>query len=238
MAFYEMIGRHYDMLFPASLAQQEFLEKQLPKRGKVLDLGCATGGYALHLASLGHEVTAVDLDMGMIEQLKSKISGQEISLKPYCADIRALDCFGSDYDLIYCIGNTLVHLESLTEVRTFVQKAYEMLRTGGRLVIQSVNYDRILKNQVQTLPEIHRENPELHFYRSYKHEPGSIEFVGLLEDGAGSQWRESTRLLPILKEDLKKAFILAGFSEMGIYGDFKEQPFTLESPALVTMTVK
>lgn len=248
MEFYEMIGRHYDTLFPPSEAQMNFLKKQLDELQmacgplKVLDLGCATGGYALYVANLGHEVTAVDLDTYMIDQLKGTLkqnhSAQALTVRAYSDDIRNLAVYGDHYDLIYCIGNTLVHLDSLTEVRVFIQTAYEMLRPGGRLIIQSVNYDRVLKEQIQKLPEIHRVDPELHFLRTYNHIPGAIEFVGELSDGEGNAWVSKTKLLPILKEDLKRAFILSGYSEMGIYGDFMERPFSLESPAIVTMAVK
>lgn len=250
MEFYEMIGRHYDTLFPPSEPQKEFLKKQLDELDgegrplKILDLGCATGGYALYVAQLGHQVTAVDLDTAMIEILTRSVKegmtqeGSSLAVQAYADDLRALESYGENYDLIYCIGNTLVHLDSLTEVRSFVQSAYKMLKPGGRLIIQSVNYDRVLKENIQRLPEIHREEPELHFIRTYKHVPGAIEFVGQLTDETGKTWDSKTKLLPILKDDLKKAFILSGFSEIGIYGDFTEKPFSFESPALVTMAVK
>lgn len=236
MTFYEMIGQYYDELFPPSPAQKDFLSRLIKVPSDVLDLGCATGGYAAYLAQQGHSVEAVDLDPGMIAQLKEKYADR-LTLTAEVGNIKALSQRKGNYDLIYCIGNTLVHLAHKGEVSDFVKAAYNQLKPGGRLVIQSVNYDRVLKYQVQSLPTIERPEQGLVFERAYQHVASGIQFMGRLH--VGNQMFESeTHLLPILKDDLKKAFICAGFSEMGFYGDFEESPFTTESPALVTLTVK
>lgn len=243
MDFYQMIGHYYDDLFPPSEAQISFLLKQLSQPSKVLDLGCATGGYAIALAERGHEVTAIDLDGDMIQILEHKLKQKHkpLSVDSRVGDIREVGSLTETYDLIYCIGNTIVHLADLEEVETFVQNVYDRLKPGGKLVIQSVNYDRILKEQVQSLPEIIREYPALSFFRRYHHEEGHIRFVGALTVAEGVErktWTAETQLLPILKDELKQIFMKVGFSEMGFYGDFKELPFSFESPALVTLTVK
>jgi len=43
------------------------LVKQFPPRGPVLDVGCASGDLAIHLARLGHEVLGVDFVQDAIE---------------------------------------------------------------------------------------------------------------------------------------------------------------------------
>lgn len=236
MTFYEMIGQYYDELFPPSQAQRDFLSRLVKVPSKVLDLGCATGGYASYMASIGHHVDAVDLDAGMVELMKGKYAHLK-TLHAEVGNLVDLNQREGGYDLIYCIGNTLVHLAHKGEVSDFVKAAYEQLKPGGKLVIQSVNYDRILKNSVQSLPTIIREQSKLQFEREYKHLPSGIAFIGKLQVGE-EKYAAETHLLPILKDDLKKAFICAGFSEMGFYGDFTQVPFSVESPALVTLTVK
>lgn len=241
MEFYQMIGKYYDDLFPPSQSQIQFLLKLLSPKSRVLDLGCATGGYALALAEKGHDVTAIDLDEAMIHMLENKLKHKPLPVNPQVGDIQQVAALQGTYDLIYCIGNTVVHLASLADFNQFLKDVHEKLNPGGRLVIQSVNYDRILKDKVQSLPQINREYPMLSFFRRYHHEPDHIRFEGTLtlEEGADRKmWTAETRLLPILKEDFKKGFIQAGYSEMGFYGDFNESPFNLESPALVTLTVK
>lgn len=240
MEFYEMIGRYYNDLFPPSEAQIEFLSQLLAPESTVLDMGCATGGYALALAERGHAVTAADLDGDMVQQLVQESEKRQLKLKTHTMDLRNIGQLTETYDLIYCIGNTLVHLDNLGEVKSFVEDAYDRLKPGGKLVIQSVNYDRILKDKVQKLPDIVRENPPLTFIRKYHHVEGAIEFIGELSLGGEGEgkWTAQTRLLPILKEDLQGIFEALDFSAINCFGDFKKSTFNLESPALVTLTVK
>lgn len=241
MEFYQMIGKYYDDIFPPSKNQIAYLLKQMDTPSKVLDLGCATGGYAIALAKEGHDVTAVDLDEAMIHILEHRLKGTELNLKPMVDNIQAVGALPETYDLIYCIGNTVVHLENLEALEKFIADAYGRLNVGGRLVIQSVNYDRILRDQVQSLPEIVREYPSLSFFRRYHYEGKYIRFVGALtvEDSEGRKtWTAETKLLPILKTDFEQAFAKAGFEQLNFYGDFNEQPFSFESQALVALAVK
>lgn len=241
MEFYEMIGKYYNELFPPSEAQIEFLSELLVPKSTVLDMGCATGGYAMALAERGHIVTAADLDGDMVKQLEQESEKRCLQIKTHTMDLRNIGQLKETYDLIYCIGNTLVHLDNLGEVKNFVKDAYDRLNPKGKLVIQSVNYDRILKDKVQKLPDIVREQPPLTFIRKYRHIEGAIEFIGELSLGNKDdqeKWTAQTRLLPILKEDLQGIFEEIDFSAINCFGDFKKSTFTLESPALVTLTVK
>lgn len=241
MEFYEMIGQYYNELFPPSEAQIDFLSQLLAPESKVLDMGCATGGYAMALAERGHEVTAADLDEDMVHQLVGACEKRHLNIKTHVMDLRNIGQLTETYDLIYCIGNTLVHLDSLGEVKSFVKDAYDRLKPHGKLVIQSVNYDRILKDKVQKLPDIVREQPPLTFIRKYHHVEGAIEFIGELSlnsSGEDQKWTAQTKLLPILKDDLQGIFEEIDFSAINCFGDFKKSTFTLESPALVTLTVK
>ncbi len=241
MEFYEMIGQYYNDLFPPSPAQIEFLCQNLAPESQVLDMGCATGGYALALAEKGHKVTAADLDGDMIAQLDKEKNKRHLEIETHTMDLRNIGQLEDTFDLIYCIGNTIVHLNDLEEVAQFLRDAHDKLKPGGKLIIQSVNYDRVLKNKVQKLPDIIREQPSLTFIRSYRHVEGAIQFIGeltLREANQEKKWQAETRLLPILKEDLIRIFKEIDFSAINCFGDFENSTFTLESPALVTLTVK
>lgn len=241
MDFYEMIGHYYNDLFPPSEAQINFLKEELKDNSQVLDLGCATGGYALSVAAMGHQVSAADLDEAMVGTLKAEALNRGLTINSFVMDLREVNQLQDSYDLIYCIGNTIVHLNDLAEVKSFIQAAYDQLKPGGKLLIQSVNYDRILKDHIQNLPDIIRESPKLTFQRHYEHSEGYIQFIGdltLENEEETMNWTAQTRLLPILKSDLETIFSEVGFKEVFVFGDFKRTTFTLESPALVTLTVK
>ncbi len=58
-----------------------WLMARLPGRGRVLDVGCGTGRYALALAARGFEVVAVDESAAMISQCCVKPGAERVSFR-------------------------------------------------------------------------------------------------------------------------------------------------------------
>ncbi|WP_108507835.1 class I SAM-dependent DNA methyltransferase [Polynucleobacter acidiphobus] len=65
------------------------LVTKLTRKSKILDLGCGTGAITRRLINYGHDVTAVDISLQMLEQLKA--SCQHETLKTIQGDIFALE---------------------------------------------------------------------------------------------------------------------------------------------------
>lgn len=229
-----MLGRYYDVIFPTNEKQLMFLKALLPERGSVLDVGCATGTYAIPLARLGYDVCAFDLDSPMVEMLVSKTENDENPPKALVYDMRRLPELNvGPFDLIYCIGNTLVHLGSLAEVNELVKACREKLKESGSVVIQTVNYDRVLAHKDLSLPLIDRQEGRMRFHRHYELKDAEVVFHGQLEIEGQGKTEASTTLLPVEAGDLVRALEEAGFREVNVYGGFDGSPHTLESPATV-----
>jgi len=239
MKFYEAISKHYDAIFPLKNAQLSAMMRIAgAPPARVLDLACGTGSYSLALAEKGYNVTASDLDLNMINQLREKRKKSKIlmDVKQFNM-IKVAEKVKGEYDAVICIGNSLVHLNNFEDTLTCLKGVKKVLKSGGKCLIQIVNYDRVIYHLVSNLPTIINEEANLSFKRLYTFnvEDYRIIFKGILEVD-DYQSSEETVLLPMKCEKLVALLHAAGFEKVSLYGGFDCSPFlALESMALVVV---
>lgn len=106
-------GAHWDALFERTDVSSYYerplgpeLEEvvhHLPKRAKVLDLGCGMGRASIALAERGCRITAVDSSIVAIERLRAEAGRRNLRMDIWNMDVRDLKLEGS-YDLIIAHG--------------------------------------------------------------------------------------------------------------------------------------
>jgi S-adenosylmethionine-dependent methyltransferase len=110
-----------------------YLDKYLPKSGKILEIGAATGAYTIPLAKRGYNVTAVDLAPKNINALKKRVTRNKLQKNVQClvADGRELKGVpGKDFDVVLLMG-PLYHLVLKEDREKAVKEAYNRLKMGG-----------------------------------------------------------------------------------------------------------
>lgn len=228
MGFYEEISKYYDYIFPVGKEQINFVTKVAGEGQKsVLDIACGTGGYALELAKKGYAVTAVDLDSKMVEELKGKSLKSNLDIEALQGNMLELSSkVSSKYDVAFCIGNSMVHLDGHEEIEKFFREMKGLLKEEGKLIIQIINYDRVLSKNVQFLPTIENKEVGLTFQRLYRYDEilNKVFFKTILEV-EGKKIENEIPLYPALSEDLEKLLRKAGFKDVKLYGDFKGNDF-------------
>jgi glycine/sarcosine N-methyltransferase len=242
MKFYKELSKVYDIVFPKDEKTLNFLLKDLKSNSKILDLACGTGTYSLSLALKGHRVDAIDLDEEMIQLAKGK-GGLYANFTH--GDMTKLqeEFQGKRYDLVYCIGNSIVHLKNKEKIERFIQDIYEVLTEEGALTVQIVNYNRIIKHDIKALPTIERPEKGVKFIRNYnyKQEEETVEFKTELiinKNGREEVHENSVDLIALQKDEVKDMLHKAGFKDLEVYGSFSEEEFNDESFALVIKGVK
>lgn len=177
------LAPYYDLLFPPGRTQLDFLKTVLGRARRpvrrVLDIGCATGGYTLALAELGFEVTGVDLSAEMVRlaRLEAERSATARGLtrggpEPAAAvrpprflvrdmtDLDGLPAPGEPpFDAVVCLGNTLSGCLSALELGRALGEMARVLAEDGLAVLQVVNYDRLGATGELRLPPITVEVP-------------------------------------------------------------------------------
>jgi SAM-dependent methyltransferase len=126
--------------------QEQFIKEQiidqfeLPKRGKVLEIGCGTGKQAAIFAGFGFEVDAFDISYVAIEKAKL----QETTARFYheSAD-KVVELFQTEwFDLIFVRGMSWYHYElnepsrTGVDVRQKTNELFKLLKPSGLFVLQ------------------------------------------------------------------------------------------------------
>jgi len=238
MSFYSSIAKVYDEIFPFNPAQLEFVERcfngSVAGR-RIIDAGCGTGSLAIMLARRSARVTGFDADEKMIRLAEEK-RPQALDLRFKTGDLVG-ELYGFEknrYDAVLCFGNTLVHLKDKVQIDQFVKNASSVLKPGGKLLIQIVNYDRGIENRIKDLPAI--ETRDHLFERNYSFmKDGHVSFKTILTNKkSGEKQINEVLLLPLRKNELED-ILKKHFAVVECYGDFKMNAW---SPGTFHLVIK
>lgn len=230
MTFYHALAPYYNQLFPANDKQLSFISSYFPSGSELLDMGAGTGNVAYALAEAGYHVMAAEPDPALRQAMIDKQAGEAPQLHISDETMQQLGQSAALYDGIYCIGNTLVHLSDIQEVSQFFSDAHDKLRPNGALLIQIVNYEKVLTLNNFSFPVVERE--QFAFERKYDLVDGKVMFTATLT--AGDQTATNTiPLLPLTVHQLLPLLEQSGFQNIEYYADFKKQPYTADAPALI-----
>lgn len=106
----------------------------LAEGGRVLEFGVGTGRIALPLADRGLDVWGIDGSMGMLERLREKPGGDQITT--VCGDFATTTAEGT-FDLVLLLVNTIYALPSQDDQITCFANATRHLAPGGRFIVEA-----------------------------------------------------------------------------------------------------
>jgi glycine/sarcosine N-methyltransferase len=238
MLFYKDISAYYDKIFPLNPDIVEFLEEEFKDRNKILDLACGDGKYTNSLLNSNRNVTGVDLDTNMLEEAEKKFDRNK-KIKFICKDMLELSSIFAkeEFDGIFCIGNSLAHLTSPDKIKKLFQELNLVSKNSGILVIQIINYDRILDEKIKFLPTIKNENIE--FIRNY-HRYGKsriIDFHTVLKTPEG-EIESHQELYSVTKDELIFLAEKEGFALKNVYSSFKKEEWNNKSQQSIFVFTK
>jgi glycine/sarcosine N-methyltransferase len=233
---YNALCAVYDDLFPPKPEETDFFASFLFPGSRLLDSGCATGNLCLGLELRGFSCTGFDLNADMIAIAKTKGRGRNIDF--LVLDMRnILKEFGPEtFDCIAILGNTLVHMDA-DETKRWVCDTAAVLKPGGSLVVQILDYEYILARLPFVFPDITAGTTR--FSRSSRKESGEFLFETALTMGGMPEIRSTTQLHPIVLDDLSRLLETCGYTVSETFASWNRQPFRRgETLSVIVRAVK
>jgi 2-polyprenyl-3-methyl-5-hydroxy-6-metoxy-1,4-benzoquinol methylase len=215
-------------------------EQNMQDTPKVLDLGCATGSTAIQLMRRGMDVVGIDSNSQMIQSASRRNPEPKVNARFFVMDMTAIGKYlpKNSFDIALCLGNTMVHLNSIQKIEEFIKSVHSVLKPGGIFIFQLINYDMILSENLEFLPTI--ETTRSSFIRKYTiNSDQNINFEASLLSSKGQPvFEESVPLYPLKSKDLLNLLSTSGFSNEMFYSDFDKSPLEASSLSIVGTAVK
>ena len=136
-----------------------------------------------------------------------------------------LDSIKNRFDAVFCMGNTIAHAGSFDEAQKAIGGLLTLLRPGGILVVQLLNFERILKDRPRVINRKIAGN--VTYIRYYSYLADSIVFKVLTirrKDARVTRKLIATRLCPLRREDLTETFTSSRLTPL-FYGGIDSSPF-------------
>jgi glycine/sarcosine N-methyltransferase len=186
-----------------------------------LDAGCGTGFHSILLAQLGLQVTATDISEQMLNVTQKNAKQKNVQVETIQSSFNDLNKkTNKTYDAVFCLGNSLAHILEEKELLDSLKIFHEILKFGGLLFVQMLNYNRIMRNRerIQSIKEI---NGNI-FVRFYDFIDKILLFNVLTIKKQGSEIKHSLRsieIFPWQSADLVRIFYDAGYSQTQLFGN-------------------
>ncbi len=233
---YQNFSNIYDELFPISESQKTFfinLAKTITPPKNLLDIGCGTGELAIALDSYYNYISGIDLDYSMIEEATKKPHSAHVDF--HQMNMAHVDnvFFNHSFSVISCLGNTLPHLKSTLDIQMFINSCHVLLRKKGTLILQLLNYDKIFKETITTLPNIETSNYIFERHYELRNDEKIIFRTIVTSKHTKEEKISETNLYPIRQHDLLRILEDCGFQNIITYEDFEKNSFTTNSDILI-----
>lgn len=125
---------------------------EAPERS-VVDLGCGTGEHVAFFADRGARAVGIDSSETMVERAREhEVAGRGRFVHGEVAEARRLLGREPAFGMAVCLGNVLPHLTEQPALEAFLAGGVDVLLPGGILLVQVLNYERILSQGVRHMP--------------------------------------------------------------------------------------
>ncbi|MGP3962089.1 class I SAM-dependent methyltransferase [Nonomuraea sp. 3N208] len=193
------------------------------RSARVLDCACGIGTDAMVLAHAGFQVTATDAGPAMVAEARRRLPAEVEVLVARWEHLPAV--VTGTYELILCLGNSLVHAGSHKAMVSALSAMHQMLAPNGMLIVDSRNWELLYRERPRIVAADRvRERDGVRACCVYVWniperfgEPCLAELLFLLEhpDGSVTHRRHPIDFQPFTPADLETQLTETGLAVVG-----------------------
>ena len=182
--------------------------------GTAVDLGAGCGFQSIPLAQMGYSVTAIDLEEKLLNELRENYSG--LAIVTVRDDLINFDRhIKVNPELIVCMTDTIIHLESKNKVTLLFQKVFSSLEKNGKFMITL----RDLSTELSELDRFMtvRSDKNIIFTCFLEYEPTTVKVHDLVYKKDSNGWKLNKgfyRKLRLSKQWIDEQLEEVGFSKI------------------------
>jgi SAM-dependent methyltransferase len=188
-----------------------------PPKAHILDLACGNGRHSHAMATLGYEVTGIDLSAQNIAAAQSNKQSKARFIR---ADMRTFSTPES-FELSVNLFTSFGYFEDETDNQKVLQKVFENLKPNGCFVLDFFCRDYIEKHLVEK-ETIRRQGIDFQVQRFINGEE-VIKEIRFETQGRSLRYEEVVR--GFRKSELERMVQEAGFSIDEVFGNYALRPF-------------
>ncbi len=182
------------------------------------------------MAEQGYLVDGIDFEEEMILRAREKSEDMNLTglVNFQAADMSEINELfeGKEFQTIICMGNTLPHITERAERTGILRQFHDHLSSDGVLILQILNYEKILADKPDLLPVIETEHVVFTRSYSYTNNGSPLTFTtSIRTKETGEIYTGSTQLAPITADELTEELSNAGFSGINLFGGYSGEAY-------------
>lgn len=217
----------------------DFIENvfQLPKDGRILDLGCGYGRIAIELAKRGYQVVGLDRSSKLLQMARELAQQENIEIELVEADMREIK-YRDEFDGVLSWDTSFGYFSDQENERVLKLIA-RALKPGGKLLLDLHHRDAYIRKHLGRSWQRRGDCWVLEEWTFDVHE-SRLNIKGFIIDlkaGRTVEFTNSFREYPL--PELKRILEDAGLRVQGVYGDLSlSGPLDLDCDSMQVLAVK
>lgn len=216
---------------------EKIIDRTGIETGRLLDLGCGPGRYAVPLAHRGFGVTGVDRSPLLLEKAREYAESKDVEVEWIEEDMRRFTRPES-FDLAISMTTSFGFLDDPADNLAVARNVHASLVPGGALLLDLMGKEVLARNFEETSATELPDGRVLIQRREITDDWSRIraDWIYLREDGTTRSFR--IRLWVFSGGELRRLMRDAGFAEVALFGNLDGSAYGVDASRLIAVARK